>query len=717
MASPATAAAGAIPPSPKLRADVRFHARPGDDAHVIIEDPQRGQFYRVGSAEYALLCEFDGHTPLNVALQRAQQIQPALHLTLPQAAILAQWLESSQLAYRPDATSVAQWGHLANKEHAAKNSQWLNPFFIRIPLLHPDRLLARLVPWTGWFFSLPATLVAIAASVWALAPLTTKWRELMGDLEDLFTPHRQVSLIIIWLVMKILHELGHGIACKRYGGHVREAGATFILFAPAAYIDVTSAWRFASRWHRIHTSAAGMYVEIVISALAAIVWGSSSSEQVRQIAANVILLGTISTVLFNINPLMRFDGYYILGDFLELQNLYESGRSYLHYCLKRYLLGLRVPAPRLPARHATLVRVYGFASSVFYFLARIGTLAALAIVFHGAGLFLALLGLVWWFVLPAARLMRWLFRGPTSDRPTGVRATLVTCGGSAAVVLVLTLAPASLPATAPAIVEYAPPTVIRARTPGFVERIDVVEGESVSEGQLLCVLRNDALRVELAGLESLFERTLVRTLALRQRLPYAPQEHVAYEAAMSELAAVQTRVTETRSRAQDLEIRAPHAGRLVRRRLDRLEGVYLNVGDEIVSLGSEDAKQLHVSIAQDDVEDLPGNDQSRVTVYVPGVGSWNAQLDRLDPRATTKPPHDALCAPNGGPVAVVRGDNGLEFAAPRFSGFISLTADQALRLQVGRRGAVSIGTTSQSLGGALMRVYSRIWNEAIHAQH
>jgi putative peptide zinc metalloprotease protein len=460
-----------------------------------------------------------------------------------------------------------------------------------------------------------------------------------------------------------------------------------------------------------------MYVELVMSALAAMVWESSSSEQVRQIAADVILLGTISTVLFNINPLMRFDGYYILGDLLELQNLYGSGQSYLHYCGKRYLLGLRVPEPRLPARHANLVRVYGFASSAFYFLARIGTLAALAIVFHGAGLFLAFLGLTWWYVLPTVRLMRWMFRGPANERPSRGRATLATCGVFSLAILILTLAPASLPATAPAIVEYAPPTVIRARTAGFVERFYVLEGESVAEGQLLCVLRNDALRVELAGLESLLERTEVRTIALRQRLPHAPQEHVAYEAAMSELTAMQTRVTETRSRAADLEIRAPHAGRLVRRRLDRLEGVYLNVGDEIVSLGSEDAKQLHVSLAQEDVESLSGIEESPVTVYVPGVGSWDAQLNRLDPRATTQPPHQALCAPNGGTVAVVRGKNGFEFAAPRFSGFISLTAEEALRLQVGRRGAVSIGGTSESLGGALVRLYSRIWNEAIHAKH
>ena len=302
--------------------------------------------------------------------------------------------------------------------------------------------------------------------------------------------------------MKVVHEFGHGLVCKRYGGYVREAGATLILFAPTAYIDVTSAWRFASRWRRIHVSAAGMYIEVVISALAAVVWQSTSSDLVRQVAADVILAGAISTLLFNLNPLMRFDGYYILGDLLELQNLYESGRRYVQYWAKRRLLGMPVAAPRMPPRRAWFVRLFGFASTLWYLVATAGAIAGLAVIFHGAGLLLAIVAAAWWYVAPAVRMVRWLFGSRAAERPNRGRAAVVTVGGASLAMFILLWTPASLPPTAPAIVEYAPPTILRARTPGFVERIYVVDGEQVKRDQLLCVLRNDELQLEVASLES-----------------------------------------------------------------------------------------------------------------------------------------------------------------------------------------------------------------------
>jgi putative peptide zinc metalloprotease protein len=706
--------AAAAPVAPKLRADLRFHARPGDDPHVVVEDQERGRFYRVGPAEYILLCEFDGRTPINVALERARQIQPDIVLSLPQAAELAGWLVATQLASRPDADDSRQLMQLVQKEGAAGARAWTSLFYLRVPLLAPDRLLSALVPVIGWLFSPLATLLAIAMAAWSLLPLVARWREVIGDLEDLYTPHRQLTLLIVWIVLKVLHELGHGIACKLYGGHVREAGVTFILFAPTAYIDVTSAWRFASPWRRIHVSAAGMYVEVLFAALAALIWQSTSSEVLRQLAADVILAGTISTVLFNLNPLMRFDGYYILSDLLGLQNLYESGRSYVRYWAKRYLLGMAVAAPLLRPKRASFVRVFGFASLIWYSVVTAGALAGLAVVFHGAGLVLAMVGAAWWYVVPAVRLVKWLFLGPAADRPNPVRAAFALTSGLALVIVILTCAPVSLPATAPAIVEYAPPTVLRTRTPGFVEEIHVTEGQEVSAGQLLFVLRNDELRVELAGLESQLARTEIRAAALRQRLPQSPQDRVAYQALITDIAALSKRVDETRRRNADLEIRATQSGRLVRRRLERLQGEYLHVGDEVVCIGSEDRKQLFVSLAQDDVELIAGDAQ--VTAYVPGVGSWPAALDRLDPRATVEPEHEALCAPYGGEIAAERSSGEWRFAAPRFTGAISLDSEEALKLRVGQRGTVSFGHNNESVGTMIFRGTMRIWQQAIHSK-
>jgi hypothetical protein len=216
-------------------------------------------------------------------------------------------------------------------------------------------------------------------------------------------------------------------------------------------------------------------------------------------------------------------------------------------------------------------------------------------------------------------------------------------------------------------------------------------------------------------LESQLARAEIRAAALRQRLPLFPQDRVTYQAVMSDLEALAGRVADARRRVADLEIRAPQDGRLVRRRLDRLQDEYLHVGDEIVSIGSEDRKQLFVSLAQDDVESLADMNQAPVTAFVPGVGSWRAALDRLDPRATLEPAHEALCAPFGGEIAAERSAGEWRFAAPRFNGAITLAADEAIRLRVGQRGTVSIGNRVESLGAMMLRHAARVWQQAIHA--
>jgi hypothetical protein len=198
-------------------------------------------------------------------------------------------------------------------------------------------------------------------------------------------------------------------------------------------------------------------------------------------------------------------------------------------------------------------------------------------------------------------------------------------------------------------------------------------------------------------------------------LPQFPQDRVTYQAVMSDLEALAGRVDEARRRVADLEIRASQKGRLVRRRLDRLHGEYLHVGDEVVSIGSEDRKQLFVSLAQEDVESLADMNQAPVTAFVPGVGSWSAALDRLDPRATLEPAHEALCAPFGGEIAAERSDSEWRFAAPRFNGAILLDADEAIRLRVGQRGTVSVGNSAESLGTVIFRRAARVWQQAIHA--
>ena len=186
--------------------------------------------------------------------------------------------------------------------------------------MHPDRWLSKLSPHTNWLFSAPMTALGMLLITAGMIVAIVRWNELVDSSQLVFARNNWLLMGVAWLVLKVAHELAHALACKRQGGEVREAGLVFVLFAPAAYVNVTSAWRFPCKWQRVHVAAAGMYVELVLAALAVMAWNHVDSIVLRHLLFNIILMASFTTLVFNANPLMRFDGYYILSDLLEIPN-------------------------------------------------------------------------------------------------------------------------------------------------------------------------------------------------------------------------------------------------------------------------------------------------------------------------------------------------------------------------------------------------------------
>ncbi len=197
--------------------------------------------------------------------------------------------------------------------------------------------------------------------------------------------------------------MAHGLACARYGGRVRQAGVILVLFVPMAYVDVTSSWRFSSTWQRIVVATAGMYVELMVAAVAALIWSVSSPGAVSDLCFNVLFMAAVSTLLFNANPLMRFDGYYMLSDLVGLPNLASLGRTAVTDLARHGLLG--VPSRGLPltARAHFFVTAYGLAAWCWSLLVAAGLIMGAALLFHGAGIVLAAAGVVLWWGLPLGR--------------------------------------------------------------------------------------------------------------------------------------------------------------------------------------------------------------------------------------------------------------------------------------------------------------------------
>ena len=511
-------------------------------------------------------------------------------------------------------------------------------------------------------------------------------------------------MALAWVTLKIVHELAHGLVCRRYGGEVREAGIIFILLAPAAFVDVTSSWRFPSRWQRIHVAAAGMYVEVVLAALAAVLWIQADSVVLRHFLFNTIVMASFSTLVFNANPLIRFDGYYILADLLEIPNLATDGLRFVHQLGARVFFG-RAPSVRsLLGGRGWVIRVYGLAAWLWRLLVCVSLLAAASVLFKGAGLALGVAGAACWFGSPLVRMVRELHRQSHETPLLVLRAAAVAAVMTGTLYAVLAWLPWPATVTAPVVVEYTDLSIVRSRTAGFIDKIHVRDGVLVQPGDLLLELRNDELQMELLETQSsISQADVLHRVALN--------EHDAGRAqvALRNRQALVERLAEIEQQRDGLRVFAPVAGRIVARELDDAIGTYVKEGTELLAVADERRKELLVSVGHEQIDDVAPLLGQTVRLRTGGFDLYEGTLTRLDPRASRHLPHPALSAAVGGPLPVSGADNRAEdqLVAPRFPGVITMSPATSAQLACGDRGYALLGFSRENIGQHLWKRFSR----------
>ncbi|HEY6564849.1 MAG TPA: hypothetical protein VIY86_10160, partial [Pirellulaceae bacterium] len=391
-----------------LREDLRFTLQQyGDQPCYVIEDNQNSRFFRVGLPEYTFISLLDGTTTVREALAHTSSILGAHAFTEADAASICKWLVESQLAYSTASQAHDRLWEQTEKASSRKRWQRVNPLVIRLPLLHPDRWIRHVTDWLGGWFSGLGVLLWLTLGAVAIQQLFAHWSRLPTESMHLLAADNLVWLFATWSLLKIAHELSHGVACKRFGGEVREAGFMLILFAPVPYVDVTSAWRFTSKWQRIVVSIAGMYTELFLASLATLVWIHTDSLRTAQHAYNVMITASLMTVLFNANPLMRFDGYYILSDFLEIPNLSGLGQQFLWYLVRRFGMGIKVRPAQLAGWKRAFVYVYAVAALLWRILVSASILLAASVLWEGIGIGLAVGAGIAWTASPLRRLCQY----------------------------------------------------------------------------------------------------------------------------------------------------------------------------------------------------------------------------------------------------------------------------------------------------------------------
>ncbi|WP_038079717.1 biotin/lipoyl-binding protein [Thioclava pacifica] len=527
-------------------------------------------------------------------------------------------------------------------------AQLRSPLAIRIPLLDPARLLDRLGLVARMLYSLPAFLLWLALLAYALGLVAIHWNELTHNFTDRLLAFDNLALIwFVFPIVKFLHEIGHGLALKRWGRTSHEMGIMFLVFMPVPYVDASASSTMRLPRQRAIVGAGGLYVELLIASLATILWTQIEPGLARAICFNVMTVAGASAVLFNGNPLLRYDAYYVCADLLEIPNLGQRSNQLWLSLIQRHLLGLRDTSSPVEARGETpWLLLYAPLSIAYRLVLMSGIAIFVAKKFFFLGTALALLAIfnivIWpllkggYFLLTSARLKRGRARALIG---TGLALALI--GG------VLFALPLPNRTVAQGVIWYEDGAELRPSASGTVLDFAARSGNRVEAGEVIATLDDPETRAEITGLEA-----RIAALQAQQRREMA-QDRDKAKLTAEEIAYVSERLEVARQRLADMSFTSPASGLLVIPRQRDLDGGWLGRGVPIGHVVGGERPIVLVTLRQADME-LVSNHLEGVSVRVASdlAAQYGGRLARMMPLSTDRLPSELLGKQGGGPFTL-----------------------------------------------------------------
>jgi putative peptide zinc metalloprotease protein len=614
-----------------------------------------------------------------------------------------------------------------------------NILSVRFKGIDPERFFNFIYPYVSWFFTVPAMICCCILALFALTLVLVQFdtfQTRLPSFQSFFQAQNWLWLGITLCITKILHELGHGLSCKHFGGECHEIGVMFLVLTPCLYCNVSDSWMLPNRWHRAAIGAAGMYVEVVLASICTFIWWFTEPGPLNWTCLNVMFISSVSTIMFNANPLLRYDGYYILSDILEIPNLRQKSSTILNRKLGKWLLGLEEPEdPFLPKRKQWLFALYTVASAIYRWVVTFSILYFLNKVFEPYGLKIlgqiiaagALYGLLiqpLWNVFKFFRVPGRLGKVKRGRMYTSIALIILVIAG-------IGFIPFPSHVYCPLEIQARGAESVYVLVDGILDDLDVRPGDRVEPGQKLAQLRNidvDLAIADLTGQQAAYQAQLDGLM----RIGIADRRATAQIDATAEaLASVSEQLKKAMDDKQKLQLTAPIAGTvlpppLVQEQPDETthlatwsgspfdrhnRGAFLTVGTKLCQIGEPSRLEARLIIDQNYSRDVhPGQhveimlDQSAEYVYVSKIEQRGSETVKQSPQN--------LSSLNGGPLTTQMGTDGVARPiTPAIDALVPLPEeDPHGLLRIGLTGRAKITTPWRTLWARLYEYGMRTFN-------
>ena len=532
----------------------------------VLKDPVGLCYHRLPAEHYRVLCLLDGRRSLKEIRDQLAKEFTAVPLQLADVQRMITSLHGQGLVW---SQRSGQAGPLIIKQRQASRHKLLQSLgsllSIRLPGWDPDAALKRMCGWLGWIFHPLTGIMAVLLVISAWTLLLVQFDEFLSRLPEFRQFFSWRNLVWLWLTLsatKVIHEFGHGLTCKHYGSECHQMGVMLLVFSPTLYCDVTDSWMLRDKWQRIWIAAAGMVIEVVLSAIAIFAWWFTTPGLLNHLCLNVFFVTTITTVIFNANPLLRYDGYYMLSDWLGIPNLRAKASRQLRETFAEFCLGITSPPdPLMPETGRVWFVTYTIAATVYGWFVLSMVLLFLYVVLKPYGLqsigvalaVLSLSGIVGNIVFNVWRILA----APRSTPMSRFRTTTTIV-----VALLLMSAALAIPLPwyieAPFLIEPHDAAHVMTSAPGRLMSFAVHPGETVQQGQLLAKLLDDEKEDQLRRLDVGRELQHAEIAKLHALELFA--EHAL---AQKRLQTLEDQIAELQVRLGELTITAPISGRVV----------------------------------------------------------------------------------------------------------------------------------------------------------
>ena len=475
---------------PELRQELRLERGadgPGGAPVWLVVDPVQHRYVQIDEAAYQLLSGWQEGQPFAALIENIARDFDA-KVSAEELAQFVRFVEANNLTVEAPA---GDWRHYAAIAKRAEHG-WLmwaihNYLFIKLPLLRPEPYLKRALPWVAPFFTRGFFFAVAALGLVGIYLVSRQWDVFRSTFQHFYSFEGAITYSLALAFVKSAHELGHAFTAVRYGCRVPSMGICFLVMFPVLYTDVTDAWRLRSRRERLLIGAAGILVELAVACLATFLWAFLPEGILKSLAFSIATVGWILSLAINLNPLMRFDGYYLFADALGVDNLQSRAFAFGRWRMREILFGLKAPPPeRMELKTARILTFYAW--SIWFYRLTVFTGIAI-LVYHMAfkvlGIVLFLVEIIYFIARPiAGELLSWWKYGAAIF---ATRRSKITAAVFAALVIAAVV-PWSTHINVPAVLEAAEITRVYPQRAGLIEELHIEAGDEVKAGDILARL-------------------------------------------------------------------------------------------------------------------------------------------------------------------------------------------------------------------------------------